>query len=213
MNGSAIVLNLAYISLFMSTFSRSVVWLRAALMVASVAFIIYGAVVGIWSMVFWNIIIGLLHTMQQFKHLRARSEVTISSEDDRFRQMLFPGLNDFDFHLLWSLGVEETMAHQLTHQGVVADSVWLILEGEVEVRSKGGLVSRLAVGSLVGEMSYLSNGPATADTFPVGEILVRHWSAASLRVLAEVNPAASQAIFEAISNDLGSKLSWRTFWA
>lgn len=212
--GSEIVLNLAYVALFASTFSRSVKSLRWALIAAAVAFIIFGSVVGIWSMVVWNLIIGSLHCYRQFKHFQARAKVSLSAEDERFRQMLFPDLNEFDFHLLWSLGEEGTMTgERLTTQGEPSDSVWLVLSGVVEVHTDGKLINRLATGSLVGEMSYLSEGPAIADTIPVGPVLLRRWPQSALRVFAEVNPTASKAFFEAISNDLSRKLTWRTLWA
>ncbi len=189
-------------------------WLRWALIAAAFAFIAYGSLAGIWSMVIWNVIIGSLHGFQQFKHLRARSKVVLSAEDERFRQMLFPDLDEFDFHCLWSLGEEGTMTgEQLTTQGEPSESLWLVLDGVVEVWTDGELTNRLSTGSLVGEMSYLSEGLAVADTVPIGSVLLRRWPQSALRVFNEVNPTASKAFFETISNDLSRKLTWRTFWA
>lgn len=212
--GSDLVLNLAYIALFASAFAPSIVSLRWALITANIAFIVYGSLAGITSMVVWNVIIGSMQSFNQFKLLRARAKVALTDEHRRFRQMLFPDLDDLNFSALWALGTTTAVVdEQVTFAGRTVETVHVVLDGVVEMHKGDAVVERLPTGSLVGEMSYLSGGPATADCFAVGEVTLHAWPQRSLRSLAEFNPAADRAMSEAISLDLNRKLSWRTFWA
>lgn len=209
--GYEFLLHIAYVVRFLSTLPRSVFGIRNALIVTALAFVVYGIAAGIVAMIIWNGIIAAIYALQNLRLLRSRSKVTLSAEDERFRQMLFPDLTDFDFHMMWAMGEEGTMyRQQLTYQGHPADSVWLVLDGVVDVRRDGEFVSRLGVGSLIGELSYVTGEPEVASTYPQGRVLLRRWPPSSLRMLAEVNPSASKALFEAISKDLGRKLKWRT---
>ncbi len=208
--GSELLLHLAYIVRFLSTLPRSVFGIRNTLIATAVAFVIYGIVAGVVAMIVWNGIIAILYAIQNVKHLRARSRATLTPHDEHFRRLLFGSLDEVDFAVLWSLGQEGTMTRQqLTYQGVPADSVWLVLDGVVDVRRDGQLVNKLGVGSLVGEMSYVSGHPEVADTYPQGRVLLRRWQPSALRMLAEVNPVASRALFEAMSKDLERKLNWQ----
>ena len=205
---SEIVLSVAYIALIASTFARSVLWLRVALIFASLTFIIFGLLADIRSMVVFNIIIGLLHGVQLVRYLRSRANVSVSEEEDRYRQMIFPGLDDFDFSTLWSMG--ETVTEQdtqLTCLGVCPEIVWVILDGMVELHAKGRPTECLEAGSMLGEISFLSGGPAVVDTFAVGEVRFQRWDQNRLRTLHELNPNASRAMYQAISQDIGKKLS------
>ena len=58
---AVIVLNFAYIALLASTFTRNLTWLRVALVVASIAFAVFGLLEDILSIVLWNIAIGASH--------------------------------------------------------------------------------------------------------------------------------------------------------
>ncbi len=77
------------------------------LVAGAIGFVAYGAINDITSMVVWNIIIGVLHGRQIIRFMLARRAVNLSAEDERFRRALFPRLDRFDFHSLWSMGIDD----------------------------------------------------------------------------------------------------------
>jgi CRP-like cAMP-binding protein len=51
--------------------------------------------------------------------------------------------------------------------GEVSDGLYVVLSGEVEAQSGGGLLARLREGELFGEMSLLTRSPAVANVTAV----------------------------------------------
>ncbi len=204
---SVLILNLAYLALVSSTFFRRVLWLRAMLVAGAIGFVAYGAINGITSMVVWNIIIGVLHGRQLLRFVLARRAVELSEEDERLRVALFPRLDRFDFHSLWSMGIDDEFVDvRLTVAGQPSHAVYLILDGIVEVRAGEAVVAELGPGALVGEISFVADGVASADTFTIGRVRVREWDQTRLATLDQLNPTAARALQLYIGQDLAKKL-------
>ena len=61
---------------------------------------------------------------------------------------------------------------QIIKQGAVEKSMYLILEGDVEVRKDSKVVAELHPGNIVGEMAYFSNEKRTADVYAKNDCAV-----------------------------------------
>jgi Cyclic nucleotide-binding domain len=206
MSLSTLVINVAYMSLLASTLTRSVPRLRVFLIAAAVCFVVFGLMVGNWSIVGWNTLIGLMNGRQLVGHLRARHQTALSASDDAFRRRWFAELDPFDFASLWSMGEDaESCDERMIRAGAANDTTALVIEGTVDVH-RNGQVTRLGAGSLVGEISFVAGTPATADVDAVGSVRVRQWSHERLRTLDQLNPAASRAFHRFIERDLTRKV-------
>jgi CRP-like cAMP-binding protein len=51
----------------------------------------------------------------------------------------------------------------LVRQGTKADGMWVILEGEVELRRDGALMATVGAGTMCGDLSLLSDEPHSVD--------------------------------------------------
>ncbi len=208
MDGSTVILNVAYTILLVSTFTRTILWLRAVLICSSTAFVVYGIASGITSVAIWNALAGVLHVYQLVTYLRARRAVTVTPEDAQVHAEHFSHLDRFDFATMWSVGDTRTFQNeQMTTRGQPQDWTALILDGRVEVRRNGSVLAVLGRGDLVGELSYVSGRPASADTHAVGPVRVRSWQQAQLRTLDALNPGAGRAFHRYLLNDLAHKVS------
>ena len=78
MSLAVVVLNAAYVALLASTFTRTITRLRAMLVLAAVAFVIYGLVEDIPSMVGWNIAIGSMHAWRIVRDYRQQKLVSLT---------------------------------------------------------------------------------------------------------------------------------------
>lgn len=207
MDIATVLLNLAYVSLIAATATRTMVWLRVALIAAALSFITFGILTDLPSMIFWNVVIGSLHAVQLIRHLRGRTRVELTASESHWCQRLFPGLAPSDFAAIWDLGCEVPLRDKtITEQGRTHGKVGVITDGTVEVRLDGEVVAHLGPGELVGEMSYLTNTAATADTAAVGPVTIRVWNGSSLRALEEENQAAAQAFSGLLERDLAHKM-------
>lgn len=202
-----ITLNLAYVIYITSPVFKKMLQLRSVLLAATIVFIIYGIVANVWSVVWWNIPFGLMHVWQIMLLVRERMGVKLTDEDEAVRVLLTPGLEPSRFNVLWQAGTEHELTDQtLTRKGEPVDSVWLVLEGQVEVTDGTGLRLPLGPLSFVGEQSALSGDPATASAACRGTVRLRKWDQDKLRELGRAHPDIRQAGVLAIAHDLSNKV-------
>lgn len=211
MISATIVLNFAYVALVSSTFTRRILWLRGALVVAGVLFVIYGLMTSNWTMVFWNSVTSTLHGAQAVRYVQSRREVRLSDSDAQIRNSWFSDVEPFDFQTLWTMG--ETLDYVdgvLAVEGQQQARMMMILEGTALVDVSGEQVGHLQRGDLVGEMSFLRGTPATATVTSQGRLVVREWDQDRLRTLDHLNPAAAAAMRRRIQENLADKLLKRS---
>ena len=203
MSLAVLVLNAAYVALLASTFTRTVVWLRCMLVLAAIAFIIYGSIESIRSMVLWNIAIGSMHAYRIVRDYRQQRSVQLDSIESAARDEFFPALGDFDFHMLWCMGTEVAYQDQtVIHAGTRPQTVSLVLEGTARIESQGVVTRGIRRGGLLGEMSFVSGRNAEVDVVARGPLVVRQWDQRQLSSLDQVHPASARAFRDLMSRDL-----------
>jgi len=203
---AVVILNAAYVALLGSTFTRTVVRLRAMLVLAAVAFIVFGIIESIPSMVAWNVAIGSMNVFRIARDFRQQRSVTLTSEEASARDEFFPELGDFDFHLMWCMGKPVAYDNQtLIQQGTLPDTVSLVLEGTATIENDGVVSRGIRRGGLLGEMSFVSGQPADVDVVARGPLVVRQWDQRHLASLDQVHPASAKAFRQLLSQDLVAK--------
>ncbi len=203
-----IVLNLAYIALVGSTFTRTVVWLRVMILMGSVCFITYGLLAGIPSMVFWNVLTGSLHVVNLARIARTRRATTSSPTEEWFRVNVFDAVDGQAFNAIWSGGRRSVYTDQvLTRQNVRPGTVAVIVRGLIDVYVDDRFVQRLGPGSFLGEMSYVSGHGATAVTVARGQVDLHEWDVAVLESLGAKELSAVRAFEQAVMRSLVTKMS------
>jgi len=99
----------------------------------------------------------------------------------------------------------------LIHQGESGDALLVVLDGSADVNLRGhdGAVHRLAEvsrGAVVGEMSILTDGPATADVIARTPVKALALLAADFRNLAGRNPEITIVLTNVVADRLGGAL-------
>lgn len=204
---STVIINLAYVALLSSTFTRRILWLRTFLIVGAIGFITHGFITRNWSMVSWNLATSLLHSFQLTKYVLARRATALTHDDEEHRRRLFPDLDSFDFASLWSMG--ESVSYE-NEPVIVRDEAHgrmrVVLDGIVDVYRPDAEPVRLGPGSLVGEMTFVAGGTATAECRAVGTVTMREWPHERLATLDQLNPVAARALHAFLQRDLVAKL-------
>ena len=117
------------------------------------------------------------------------------SGDDALIEMLqktplWSGLTKQDLKLIAKLSQERKFesGHAIVTKGDAGIGFYLILEGAVEVRSDGKILSKLGPGQFFGEMSIIDNQPRSADVVATEASRVLILSAWSFKTLISDNP-------------------------
>lgn len=207
MSASTAFLNLAYLTLVLASTRRQMLQLRGLLLAGSVLFVAFAVMAGITSMLAWNALIGSMHLRQLVLLLIEQRRAAATEEEDAVRGLYFPGLDPMSFATLGSLRTEIRTENQvLISQGQPQSDIYLILEGTVEVYTDGLLTTRLGKGSVVGEMSRLQGGVASADCKAAGPTVLWKWAHNDLSNLGTTNPVALLAFEHMVERDLVAKI-------
>ena len=203
-----LLLNAAYAVYAVSGIFKDMLKLRVVLIVATVFFILYGIFADVWSAVWWNLPVGILHSWHVNRLLRARRGVALNDESRAVQLLLFPDLNAVEFHAFWQTGTERTVANQvLIAKGNDVKELLLIIDGQVNVDVSDTMAVRLGRTRFVGEMSMLNAAPASATVTAQDEVRYRAWDRQALKALFVDYPQVELALLKAMGQEVARKLS------
>lgn len=203
-----IALNSAYLIYAASGIFRDMLRLRVTLLIATALFILYGIVAGVWSVFWWNLPVGAVHAWRVWLLLKQRRSVNLDAEAEAVRTLIYPDLNRVSFNALWHASTERLVHDEvLITKGKPVHDVLLILEGEVDVDVKPGLVVRLGRLRFVGEMSSLTGNNASATVTAKGFVRTRAWNKERFEELTDEDPEIERAHLRAIGQELTRKLT------
>ena len=121
---------------------------------------------------------------------------------------LFAGLTDKERAALESAA---TLRHckegeRIIEQGKTLDRMYIVLEGQAEVRVNGKLVATLPEQSLVGEIEFLDSLPASADVIVLKETRLIELKNAALTSLMKKQPRLGYVLMSEIARIEGQRL-------
>ncbi len=131
------------------------------------------------------------------------AEKTKTSELSRALEQakLFAGLTDNERA---ALKAAATLRHaqegdRIIEQGKASDKMFIILEGQAEVKVSGKLVATLPTQSLVGEVEFLDALPASADVIVLKRSLLIELNNAALTSLMKKRPRLGYMLMSKIA--------------
>jgi len=201
--------NLSYVLLIVSMAMRDMFWLRLIAIGSGVTGIVYDA----WWLhnpvgVFWESCFTLINAIQWGVLLHERKRVTLTPDESRLKLFLFPTISNGAFRRLLGIATlhETTPGTVLIRQGERVDRLLVLTDGVAEIRVGDTVVATCRAGDLVGELSLLSNSPATATV--TTHTVARYFSFEQLAVrsLLERSEELSRAFSTMLSADLARKL-------
>jgi len=118
-------------------------------------------------------------------------------------------LEDSDLQWLVDAGTLRNLAPRtsIIEEGGAIESLFIVVNGELEVRKGGRAVARLSTGEVVGEMSLLDSRPPTATVTSVGEVLVYSVPQTALRKKLADDPGFGSRFHRALCVFLANRLS------
>ena len=186
---------------------RNVLWLRIFLVLAAIIYIVTGVSLGITSMIGWNsayLAINLAHIVLL---LMDRITINLPPETRGIYQQYFSTMSTREFKKLATMNDFCLFQDQylLTEKGQT-DRLYIILKGEVKVSRKGKTIATLKPGDFIGEMSFLTNGAATADAYAENLVQCAYWTHDDLEKMKLKNKDSYNKYIAIVGRDLVRKL-------
>jgi len=123
---------------------------------------------------------------------------------------IFGQLRDTDVEWLAKNGRRRRLSagSVLIHEGVSVDTLYIVLEGKLSVfQAKSGReVARLAVGELVGEMSFIEARPPSATVSAAGDVVVYAIGKRELQEHLDRDVAFAARFYKAVATFLSDRV-------
>lgn len=207
---ASLFVHLALLFYVLGLLARNELLLRGLLLIGTSCYILYYYFIGdapLWDAIFTSAVIGITNFSMMLVILHEKSTIGMAP-DMLHLYRSFPTLNPGQFrkimkHADWITASEDT---QLCTQNVRPDYLCLVSSGEMILR-RGGRDVRIGPGNFIGEISFLIDGPATADVIaPKGVSYVR-WDRDHLSAQMDKSMRLSNAISALFNKDIAQKLS------
>lgn len=186
----------------------NMLWLRVFLVLAAIVYIISGVNLGITQMVGWNsayLVINLFHIALL---LLDKSTIALPEETKKIYPKFFSAMSTREFKKLITTNQFQTVkGERLIGEGEITDKLFILLDGKVDIVKSGEIITSLNSGDLIGEMSFMSKDPASANAIAAEVVTYAYWTHEDLEKLNQKNCAVYNKFISIIGCDLVRKLN------
>ena len=208
------LLHLAYFLSACSFYFRDILLLRALAVGSSLVGVAYQFLQAgepSWTVVLWLSLFTLINASRIIGLWVERRRVKLSEEELELFEVVFSKFTKVEFMKLLRIGQwrNAEVGEVIAQQGQELDFLKLISNGEVSIHKNDVEVDRSRDGALIGEMSFISGGPASATVRCERPTRYMAWKKEDLRKLLHRNPAMDIAMSSVFSLDLTRKLAER----
>ena len=209
MNIATIAGHLAFGLIAFSFLVKDILWLRIVSILASAFSIFYNWVIPVepmWIAIHWNLVFIMLNLYHIAVIIYETRPVHMNPKDKELYETLFKDLSPVEYLKISKIANWKKFksGQKIIKQGLPVKDLVLIYNGTVDVAVDKGKVAELRDGQFVGEMSFLTEKPATATciTKHATECLV--WKQDEFKELLKRNPSLYYSIQSLLSNQLVS---------
>ena len=204
-----ILVNLAYLMTFTALSIKEVLWLRVVLACShSMIFINNYYYAQNYNVAVWNFIFILVNIIQVVRIYDDRKPRMIPQDMEDLYRGVFSAFTSKEFLYFMNLGEKEIINKQkLISLGDHQKDLLLVLNGDALVMREGKHLAKLNRGQFLGEISFLTDQPASADVYAKDELQYIKWDQSKIRAIKISNNAFWAKLNSVLTNDLTAKIT------
>tara|TARA_R100000234_G_scaffold52528_1_gene31569 strand:- start:1438 stop:2094 length:657 start_codon:yes stop_codon:yes gene_type:complete len=211
MNIATIAGHLAFGLIAFSFLVKDILWLRLVSVLASLFSIFYNWVIPIepmWIAIGWNFIFILLNLYHIAVIIYEKRPVQMSPKHKELYETMFKGMTPVEFLKITKIAdwVHFKSGEVITQQKHAVETLNLIYNGTVDVAVDSKKVAELKDGQFVGEMSFLTEKPATATCITKHDTELLVWKQEQFKELLKRNPSLYFTIQSLLSAQVSNAL-------
>lgn len=196
----------------MSFYVRDILFLRGLAIISGLVGIAYNYSLptgALWLVIFWLTVFIAINSFRVIGIFIEQRSIEFNEEELELFETVFQSFSSVEFMKLMRIGewgmVES--GHCFIEQGNMMHGLKLLSSGEVIIERDGEEVGRVRDGSMIGEMSFIQGGTATATVTSTRPCRYIVWPKDKLRRLLRRNPSMDIAMKHVFSMDLTHKLA------
>ena len=211
MNIATIAGHLAFGLIAFSFLVKDILWLRVVSILASLFSVFYNFYIPVepmWLAINWNIVFVLVNVYHIAVIIYEKRPIKMAPKDKELYETLFKDLSPVEYLKISKVARWETYksGEKIIKQGAPVLDLILIYNGTVDVAVDNKAVAQLKDGQFVGEMSFLTEKPATATCMVKHDTECMIWNQESFKDLLKRNPSLYFSIQSLLSAQVSDAL-------
>ena len=211
MNIATLAGHLAFGLIAFSFLVKDILYLRILSILASLFSVLYNFYIPIepmWLAINWNIIFVLVNIYHIAVIIYEKRPVKMSSKEKELYETMFRGLTPVEFLKITKIAQWKKFKSPLPiiQQGKPVNDLILIYNGMVDILVNDNKVAELKDGQFVGEMSFLTEKPATATCKVTHNTECLVWPQKDFKDLLKRNPSLYFTIQSLLSEQVSNNL-------
>ena len=211
MNIATLAGHLAFGLIAFSFLVKDILYLRILSILASLFSVLYNFYIPVepmWLAINWNIIFVLVNIYHISVIIYEKRPVKMSSKEKELHETMFRGLTPVEFLKITKIAKWKKYKTPLPiiTQGKPVNDLILIYNGTVDVLVNDNKVAELKDGQFVGEMSFLTEKPATATCKVEHNAECLVWPQKDFKDLLKRNPSLYFTIQSLLSEQVSNNL-------
>ena len=207
MNIATLAGHLAFSLIAFSFLVKDIFWLRIVSILASLFSVFYNYTIPetpMWLAINWNIVFVLVNIYHIAVIIYEKRPIKMQPKDKELYETMFKDLSPVEYLKISKVAEwkKYKSGQSLIVQGMPVDDLILIYNGTVNVIVDGEGVANLKDGQFVGEMSFLTEKPATATCKVEHDTECLVWKQPEFKELLKRNPSLYYTIQSLLSNQL-----------
>tara|TARA_R100001463_G_scaffold2754_7_gene11467 strand:+ start:26990 stop:27643 length:654 start_codon:yes stop_codon:yes gene_type:complete len=203
--------HLAFGLIAFSFLVKDILWLRLMSVLASIFSVFYNYVIPMepmWIPIGWNIVFVLVNVYHIAIIFYEKRPVKMDNKNKELYETLFKDMTPVEYLKIskvakWTSFKDGTT---IVKQGCMVEDLILIYNGTVDVAVEGKKVAELRDGQFVGEMSFLTEKPATATCIVKHDTECLVWKQREFKDLLKRNPSLYFTIQSVLSGQVSDAL-------
>ena len=212
LSGIEIIGHLSFAFAAMSFFVRDMLFLRSFAIISGVVGITFNYFIQVgplWIPIFWLSFFICINGYRIVGIILERRSINFTEEELELHETVFQNFTPLEFMKLMRVGEWGSVDsnYQFAQEGESLDGLKLLSNGEVRIERGGEELGLGRDGSMIGEMSFIRGGVASAAVFATKPCRYIHWPKEQLKSLLNRNPSMDIAMKHVFSLDLTKKLT------
>ncbi|MBU1100753.1 MAG: popeye domain-containing protein [Bacteroidetes bacterium] len=189
---------------------RDIMWLRILTIMGALCTFPYFFFqdTPLWSALFWQTMFITINAVNLVFLYLERRPVDLDDDQKRLHLLVFRSLKHKEMLKLLSLAQWQTIGkgEKIIEKGAVIDNLYLLFRGEAEVESDGKIRAHLRDGRFMGEMSYITGQPTSANIIATEDTRYLSWTKESLNKFFVKNSTIKNVMQAILGYDMAEKL-------
>jgi len=215
MNIAALSGHLAFGLIAFSFLVKDILWLRLMSILASLFSVFYNFYIPaepMWLAINWNFVFIAVNLYHISVIIYEKRPVHMNDKNTELYETLFSNMTPVEFLKISKIAKWVTLksGRIVINQGKPVKELVLIYNGTIDVAVDGKKVAELKDGQFVGEMSFLTEKPATATCIVLHDSECLIWRQAEFKELLKRNPSLYYSIQSLLTAQISSNLVKKT---